>query len=74
MITEPYLDCWKPIFLRECPNDKLKYTLEIKEKTVRLLLESEKDYPSNWAAITALAHKFGCTLETLRSWHKKHMG
>ena len=33
----------------------LKYTPEIKERAVRLLLESEKDYPSTWAAITAIA-------------------
>ncbi len=43
---------------------KLKYTPEIKERAVRLLLESEKDYPSTtWAAITAVAPKFGCTAE-----------
>lgn len=48
---------------------KLKYTAEIKERAVRLLLESEKDYPSTWAAI---APKIGCTPETLRAWHQKH--
>ena len=51
---------------------KLKYTAEIKERAVRLLLESEKDYPSTWAAITAIAPKIGCTPETLRAWHQKH--
>jgi transposase len=51
----------------------LKYTPEIKERAVRLLLESEKDYPSTWAAITAIAPKIGCTPETLRSWHKKFL-
>ncbi len=34
---------------------KVKYTPEIREKAVQLVLESEKDYPSNWAAITAIA-------------------
>jgi hypothetical protein len=33
---------------------KLKYTPEIRERAVQLLIESEKDYPSTWAAITAL--------------------
>ena len=33
---------------------KLKYTHEIRERAVQLLIESEKDYPSNWAAITAI--------------------
>jgi transposase len=51
----------------------LKYTPEIKERAVRLLLESEKDYPSTWAAITAIAPKIGCIPETLRSWHKKFL-
>ena len=51
---------------------KLKYTPEIKERAVRLLLESEKDYPSTWAAITAIAPKIGCTPGTLRAWHQKH--
>jgi transposase len=37
------------------------------------LIESEKDYPSTWAAITAIAPKIGCTPETLRAWHQKHL-
>jgi transposase len=45
---------------------KLKYTPEIRERAVQLLIESEKDYPSTWAAITAIAPKIGCTPETLR--------
>ena len=45
---------------------KSNYTHEIKERAVQLVLESEKDSPSNWAAITAIAPKIGCTPETLR--------
>ncbi|WP_140153978.1 IS3 family transposase [Acinetobacter baumannii] len=52
---------------------KLKYTPEIRERAVQLLIESEKDYPSTWAAITAIAPKIGCTPETLRAWHQKHL-
>src|SRR5690606_28083994 len=52
---------------------KLKYTPEIREREVQLLIESEKDYPSNWAAITAIAHKIGCTPETLRVWYQKYL-
>jgi transposase len=33
----------------------------------------QKDYPSTWAAITAIAPKIGCTPETLRAWHQKHL-
>ena len=45
---------------------KPKYTPEIRDRAVQLLIESEKDYPSTWAAITAIAPKIGCTPETLR--------
>lgn len=37
------------------------------------MIESQKDYPSLWAAIQAIAPKSGCTPETLRSWHKNHL-
>ena len=52
---------------------KPTYTPEIRERAVQLLIESEKDYPSTWAAITAIAPKIGCTPETLRAWHQKHL-
>ena len=38
---------------------KTNYTPELKETAVRLVLESEKDYPSTWAVITAIAPKTG---------------
>ena len=43
------------------------------------LYQSQKRYqhktllPSTWAAITAIASKIGCTPETLRAWHQKHL-
>ena len=49
------------------------YTPEIKERAVRMLIEALSDYPSTWSAIQAIAPKIGCTPETLRSWHKKHI-
>ena len=52
---------------------KSNYTPEIRERAVQLVIESEKDYPSNWAAITAIAPKIGCTPETLRVWHQKYL-
>ncbi len=58
---------------RSVPMKKLKYTPEIRERAVQLLIESEKDYPSNWAAITAIAPKIGCTPETLRVWYQKYL-
>ncbi|AZC02541.1 IS3-like element ISAba19 family transposase [Acinetobacter nosocomialis] len=52
---------------------KPNYTPEIRERAVQLLIESGKDYPSTWAAITAIAPKIGCTPETLRVWYLKHL-
>ena len=49
------------------------YTPEMKERAVRMLIEAKDDYPSTWSAIKAIAPKIGCTPETLRSWHKKHI-
>ena len=50
-----------------------QYRAEVKTRAVELLIESQKDYPSLWAAIQAISPKFGCTPETLRSWHQKHL-
>ena len=50
-----------------------QYSTEVKTRTVELLIESQKDYLSLWAAIQAIAPKFGCTPETLRSWYQKHL-
>ena len=58
---------------RSVPMTKLKYTPEIRERAVQLLTESEKDYPSTWAAITAIDPKIGCTPETLRVWYQKYL-
>ena len=55
------------------PMKKLKYPPEIRERAVQLLIESEKDYPSNWAAVSAIAPKIGCTPETLHVWYQKHL-
>ena len=52
---------------------KPNYTPEIRERAVQLVIEYEKDYPSNWAAVSAIAPKIGCTAETLRVWYLKHL-
>lgn len=35
---------------------------------MRLVLEQAKEHQSEWAAISAVAPKLGCTKETLRRW------
>ncbi len=45
-----------------------RFSPEVRERAVRLVLEQAKEHPSQWAAITAVAPKLGCTKETLRRW------
>ena len=33
-----------------------------------MLLEQQREYNSQWAAMTSVAGKVGCTAETLRKW------
>jgi transposase len=45
-----------------------RYPVEVRERAVRLVLEHRDEYDSEWAAISSIAEKFGCTAETLRAW------
>ena len=48
-----------------------RYSREIRERAVRMVLEHEEEYPSQWAAIESISQKFGCTSETLRRWVRR---
>lgn len=45
-----------------------KYSPEVRERAVRMVREHGPEHASQWAAITSIAGKFGCTPETLRGW------
>jgi transposase len=45
-----------------------RYPKEVKERAVRLVLEHQNEYNSQWSAISSIAPKIGCTSETLRRW------
>jgi transposase len=46
-----------------------KYSAEMKARAVRLVREHSGDYPSEWAAIGAVAQRLGIgSSETLRKW------
>ncbi|MDR2243847.1 MAG: transposase, partial [Burkholderiales bacterium] len=44
------------------------YSKEVRERAVRLVLEHQNEYPSQWAAIQSVAAKIGCKDDTLRRW------
>ena len=45
-----------------------KYSPEVRDRAVRLVLEHQGEHDSQWSAITSVASKLGCTAETLRKW------
>jgi transposase-like protein len=45
-----------------------KFPSEVRERAVRLVFEQQGVHGSQWAAITSIAEKMGCTPETLRKW------
>jgi transposase len=48
-----------------------RYPAEVRERAVRLVFEQQGAHASQWAAITSIAGKMGCTPETLRSWVRR---
>ena len=52
-------------------NKHKRYPPEIRERAVRLVLEHQENYRSEWAALTSIADKIGCTAETLRNWVRR---
>ena len=46
----------------------VRYDQDTKAKAIRLVRDHASDYPSEYAAITAVARRLGMTPETLRKW------
>ncbi|WP_420703347.1 IS3 family transposase [Escherichia coli] len=49
-----------------------RFSPEVRQRAVRMVLESQGEYDSQWAAICFIAPKIGCTPETLRVWVRQH--
>ncbi len=45
-----------------------KYTQDTRDRAMRLVGEHAGDYPSEYAAISAVAGRLGMSAETLRKW------
>ena len=45
-----------------------RFSLEVRERAVRMVFEHGREYGSQWEAIRSIAEKIGCSAETLRKW------
>jgi transposase-like protein len=45
-----------------------RFSPEVRQRAVRMVLEHGGDHASQWSAISSIAGKIGCTAETLRKW------
>src|SRR5258708_16703971 len=49
----------------------VRYNQDTKAKAIRLVREHAGDYPSEYAAISAVAGRLGMSAETLRKWIRR---
>jgi transposase len=45
-----------------------RFSQEVRERAVRMVLEHGAEYGSQWEAMCSIAEKIGCSPESLRKW------
>ncbi len=45
-----------------------RYAPEVRERAVRMVLDHQGEYTTQWAAIESIAGKIGCTAQSLHRW------
>jgi transposase-like protein len=53
-------------------NKSSKFSPEVRERAVRMVLEHRGEYPSLWTAVESIAPKIGCVPQTLLTWVQRH--
>ncbi len=48
-----------------------KYSPEVRERAVRMVLDNAGQHESRWSAILSISAKIGCAPQTLNEWVKK---
>ena len=48
-----------------------KFSPEVRERAIRMVLDHTREHPSRWAAVASIAEKIGCSAQTLNEWVKK---